>query len=136
MKKFSETDLDRSWSEEEVKGLSEGNLTKLAFLRDLKNLAFFAPCGFALYVLVGRLGVIGTILGWGGMIMFGGFALYNIFTAGLCAFSLIGAPLFEQESKTRKVAWNSLQLILSLFNLVAYAALGYLVYLGMNKSSA
>ena len=49
MKKFSERDLDRSWSSREVAALSEGELAKLAFLRDYKNFIFFVPAGYILF---------------------------------------------------------------------------------------
>lgn len=91
MKQFAERDLDRSWSAAEVASLSEGELTKLAFLRDYKNFVFFLPAGYALY-LVGGFGMIGKIIGWIGVVMFGIFALYGLFKTLFGLVVLLGTP--------------------------------------------
>ena len=74
MRKFSKRDLDRSWSLGEVGALFESELTRLAFLRDYKNLMFFVPADFVFYLVDGSFGVSGKIVGWAGVPMFGAFA--------------------------------------------------------------
>src|SRR3990167_2797664 len=64
MTNFSNKDIDRFWSQKELEKLSQKDLTKLAFLRNLKNVIFFGTPALVVYVLIGKIGIIGVILGW------------------------------------------------------------------------
>jgi len=130
MKQFAERDLDRSWSAEEVASLSEGELTKLAFLRDYKNFVFFLPTGYALY-LVGGFGTIGKIIGWVGVVVFGVFALYGLFKTLFGLVVLLGTPFMEKAAWVKKSFWRSLQFLITFGNFAIYTALAFLVYAGM-----
>lgn len=129
MRKYAEKDLDRSWSSEEVAALSEGELTKLAFLRDYKNFIFFIPIAFVLYFISGRFGMIGKIAGWIGVVMFGVFALQGLFNTGVVFISLMGTPFLDKTAPTKNIFWKSVQLLISFGNFAIYAVLT-LVLLG------
>jgi hypothetical protein len=130
-KNFSEKDLDRSWSSGEVAALSEIELTKLAFLRDYKNFIFFVPAGCVLYLVCGSLGIVGKIMGWIGIVMFGLFALQGLFNTGVVFISLLGTPFMDKASPVKNSIWKSLQLAISFGNFAIYAALAFLVYAGL-----
>ena len=130
MEQSSERDLDRSWPAEEVASLSEGELTKLAFLRDYKNFVFFLPAGYALY-LVGGFGMIGKIIGWIGVVMFGIFALYGLFNTLFGLVVLLGTPFMEKAARVKKTFWRSLQFLITFGNFAIYTALAILVYAGI-----
>ncbi len=131
MRKFSKRDLDRSFSKEEIATLSEGELTKLALLRDYKNLVFFLPAALLLYFIVGSLGLFGKILGWICVLMFGVFALQGLFNTALSFVSLIGTPFFDKRAPAKNTLWKSLQLLISSGNFAIYSALALLVYAGI-----
>jgi len=131
MKKFTERDLDRSWSPNEVDALSEGELTKLAFLRDYKNLIFFVPAAYILYFIGGSFGVVGTIVGWLGVVMFGLFALQGLFNTGVVLISLLGTPFMDKAAPLKNSIWKLLQLVISFGNFAVYAGLAFLVYAGI-----
>ena len=131
MKRFTEKDLDRPRSTDEVASLSEGELTKLAFLRDYKNLVFFIPAGYVLYLGGGSFGIVGKILGWIGVVTFGMFALQGLFNTALVFISLIGTPFADKSAPVKNSIWKSLQLVLSFLNFAIYAALALLAYAGM-----
>ncbi len=131
MKKYSERDLDRSWSLEEVQTLSEGELTKLAFLRDYKNLLFFLPVGIIFYFIASRFGLFGKIIGWLGVLTFSFFAIQGIINFALCLISLIGTPFADKKNVIKNLFWKLLQLSISFANLAIYTSLGYLIYAGM-----
>lgn len=131
MIKYTERDLDRSWSSEEVAALSEGELTKLAFLRDYKNFVFFIPIAFGLYFISGRFGIIGKIAGWIGVVMFGVFALQGLFNTGVVFISLIGTPFFDKTAPTKNIFWKSVQFIISFGNFAIYAVLALVLLVGM-----
>jgi hypothetical protein len=130
-RKYTEKDLDRSWSSEEVSSLSEGELTKLAFLRDYKNFVFFIPIAFVLYFISGRFGIIGKIAGWIGIVMFGVFALQGLFNTGMVFISLIGTPLLDKTAPTKSIFWKSVQLLISFGNFAIYAGLALVLLGGM-----
>ncbi len=131
MKKFNENDLDRSWSKDEIANLSEGELTKLAFLRDYKNFIFFVPVSYVLYLLSGSFGVIGKILGWGGIVMFCLFALQGLLNTFIVFISLLGTPFLDKTAPLKNSIWKAIQLIISFINFAIYAVLALLVYAGM-----
>jgi hypothetical protein len=131
MRKFGKRDLDRSWSTKEIATLSEGELTKLAFLRDYKNLVFFLPAAFVLYFIGGGLGLFGKVLGWIGIVMFGIFALQGLFNTAVTFVSLIGTPFFDKRVPVKNAFWKSLQLLISFGNFAIYSALALLVYAGI-----
>lgn len=131
MKNYTERDLDRSWSSEEVSALSEGELTKLAFIGDYKNFVFFLPAGFVLYLIGGSFGVFGKVIGWIGVVMFGVFALQGIFNTGVVFISLVGTPFLDKAAPVRNTFWKSLQFLISFGNFAIYATLMFIVYAGM-----
>ncbi len=131
MRKFTERDLDRPLSSEEVSALSEGELTKLAFLRDYKNFVFFLPTGFVLYFVGDSFGLFGKVIGWIGVVMFGVFALQGLFNMVLVFISLLGTPFFDKAAPFKTTFWKSLQLLVSFGNFAICAGLAFLVYVGM-----
>ena len=131
MPTFSERDLDRSWSSEEVESLSEGQLTKLAFLRDYKNFIFFLPAGYVLYLVASSFGLAGKIIGWLGVVMFGLFALQGLFNTGVVVISLLGTPFLDKTAPIKNMFWKSLQFLISFGNCAIYTGLALVVYAGM-----
>jgi hypothetical protein len=130
-RKFTERDLDRSWSPEEIKALSEAELTKLAFLRDYKSLVFFLPAAYVLSLIAGSFGPLGKVIGWLGVVMFSVFALQGLCNTVLSLISFIGTPFFEKMEPAKKIFWRFLRLLISFGNFAIYSALGFLVYKGM-----
>ena len=131
MKKYTERNLDRFWSSEEVVALSEGELTKLAFLRDYKNLIFFIPTAYVLYFISGSFGMICKIAGWIGVVMFGVFALQGLFKTGGVFISLIGTPFLDKAAVTKGIFWKSVQLLISFGNFAIYAVLALVLLAGI-----
>ena len=131
MRKYTERDLDRSWASEEVRSLSEGELTKLAFLRDYKNFIFCIPIVFALYFISGRFGVIGKIAGWIGVFTFGLFALQGLFNTGVVFISLVVAPFLDKAAPTKNIFWKSLQFVISFGNFAIYTILALVLFARM-----
>jgi len=131
MKKFSERDLDRPWSPDEVATLSEGQLTKLAFLRDYKNFIFFLPGSYVLYWVGGSFGIFGKIIGWIGILIFGLFALQALFNTGIAVISIVGTLFMDKAAPLKNTFWKSLQLLISFGNFAIYTGLALLVYAGM-----
>jgi len=102
MKKYTDRDLNRPWSSEEVAALSERELTKLTFFRNYKNFVFFIPAVFVLYLISGSFGIIGKIAGWIGVIVFAAFALQGLFNTGVVFISLIGTPFLNNTCTDEK----------------------------------
>lgn len=123
--------MNRSWSSAEATALSEGRLTKLAFLRDYKNFIFFIPIVFVLYFISGRFGIIGKIAGWIGFVMFGLFALQGLFNTGVVFISLIGTPFLDKTAPTKSIFWKSVQLFISFGNFAIYTVLALVLLNGI-----
>jgi hypothetical protein len=123
VRKYTEKDLDRSWSSEEVAALSEGEITKLAFLRDYKNFIFFIPIAIVLYSISRHFGMIGKIAGWIGVVMFGLFALQGLCNTGVVFISLIGTPFLDKTAPAKILFWKSVQLLISFGNFAIFAVL-------------
>jgi hypothetical protein len=120
MANFSEHDLNRAWSSEEVYKLSDRELTTLAFLRDRKNFFFFFPQAVVLYFAGRYLGFVGQVLGWVGVVLFGLFAVYNAFQLLLGTF-VVGTSLFvRDESQKSSFRWKALAVLLSMANAIVY----------------
>ena len=130
MRRFTERDLNRIWLKDEVVSLSESELTKLAFLRDYKNFVFFVPVGYVLY-LIGGFGIVGKIVGWAGVLMFGVFALYALLKTAFGLVVALGTPFMARNARLKKSFWRLLQFVITFGNFAIYAALAFLVYAGM-----
>jgi hypothetical protein len=120
MKKLSGHDLDRSWSSTEVRELSDRELTILAYQRDRKNLLFFFPQAVILYFAARHLGVFGQVLGWIGIVLFGLFALQNIFNFLVGVFVLLTSQLVKDVSERSSLGWKCLTVLLSFANAAIY----------------
>ena len=130
MEKFTETDLDRPWPSRQLSALSERELTKLAFLRDCKNLAFFLPAGYVFY-LAGSFGTIGKIIAWVGILVFGAFAIYGLFKTAFGLVVLVGTPFMEKDARLNKSFWRSLQFVIAAASFAIYTTLAFAVYSGI-----
>jgi hypothetical protein len=89
------------------------------------------PAGFVLYLVGSSFGIVGKIIGWIGVVMFGLFALQGLFNTGLAFISLVGTLFMNKIEPLKNSFWKSLQLIISFGNFAIYAALALLVYAGM-----
>lgn len=96
-----------------------------------KNLVFFIPAAYILYMIAGSFGIFGKVIGWLGVIMFGIFALQGLLNTLLGFVTVIGTPFHEKEAPAKKTFWRLLQLLISLGNFAIFVALGFLVYAGM-----
>ena len=75
--------------------------------------------------------MIGKILGWIGIVTFGLFAVYGLFTTGMVAVALAGTPFFDKVAPVKNTFWKFLQFLLSFGNFAIYTALAFFVYAGM-----
>jgi len=120
MNKSSENDLDRSWSTSEINGLSDRELTILAFKRDRKNAIFFFPQAIGLYFLAKHFGVFDQVLGWVGIVLLGLFTLQNTINLFVGIFVLITNHKIKNISEKSNFKWKSFAVLLSLTNIVIY----------------
>ena len=121
MVKFSEHDLDRSWSPNEVGGLSDRELTILAYRRDRKNVLFFFPQAIILYFAIDYLGVFGQALGWIAVVLFGCFALNSIFVFIVGIFVLITNQFVKDVPERSTFIWKLFAVLLSFANAAIYS---------------
>ena len=75
-----------------VAELTDQEVVVLAFKRDWKNFIFFLPVAIFLYYSSSNFGLFGQIIGWVGVIVFGLFAVYGIFSFLVGIFVLITSP--------------------------------------------
>jgi len=131
MSKFSPHDLDRPWSSDEVRKLSDRELTTLAFLRDRKNFLFFFPQAIVLYFAARYLGVFGQVLGWVGIALFGLFAVQNGFQLVLGTL-VVATNLFAKDECEKGISrWKTLAVILSMANTIVYVVAALIVCAGI-----
>lgn len=127
MTDFSENDLNRSWQQEELSRLSEKDLTKLALLRNIKNLVFFGVSALIISYIASGFGVIGTVVGWIAIALFGVLAIepfLALFTTIISIFTL---------SPGR--GWKLMQLLIAGLATVLYVCFALLIYAKMNNTS-
>jgi hypothetical protein len=128
MRRSAQQAFNRPWYLDESNALSESELTKLAFLRDIKHLVFFLPAGIVFYWIAGNFEMAGKILGWMGVLIFVYFALQGFLEFVKCVISLVELPL-----AIKNIFWKLVKLFISFANLSIYAVLALLIYAGMYK---
>lgn len=124
MTEFSDKDLDRSYSQEELSQLSEKNLTKLAFLRNLKNLIFFGVGAVVISYIASSFNTVGTVVGWIAIVIYGLFALEPLLAFFTTVISLV-VP-------TPGRGWKLIQLLVSGTAAALYAAFALYIYTKMS----
>lgn len=127
MSKFSDRDIDRHWSQKELNELSERDLTVLAFHKNLKNVIFFGVQAIVVYLIVGKIGKIGFIVGW---ISIGLLIILAIepLIATVTSLVVIIPSIFISPSN---IIWRVLQLLIALLSFAIYASLAVIIYLKM-----
>ena len=75
--------------------------------------------------------MIGKIIGWVGIVIFGVFALYGLFNTLFGFVVLVGTPFMEKAALVKKSFWRALQVLITFGNFAIYTALASLVYAGM-----
>jgi hypothetical protein len=128
MRRSAQQAFNRPWYLDESNALSETELIKLAFLRDIKHLGFFLPAGIMFYWIAGNFEMAGKILGWMGVSIFVYFALQGLLDFVKCFVSLVEIPVV-----VKNIFWKLVKLFISFANLSIYAALAFLIYAGMYK---
>ena len=123
MRKFTERDPDRQWSQKELGTLSQKDLTYLAILRNLKNVIFFAVGAIAVAYFAAGLGTIGIIIGWTAIVVLCLFALEPLWSFLLTIISLLG-PVPAK-------GWMLVQLVVAAMTALIYVLLAALIYLKM-----
>ena len=113
--------VNGSRSSGKLKELSEGELAKLAFFRNLKNLGFLTPGAFILYYITDLLGTIGQIMGWAAIIGYALFALEALLTFFTVVLSLLNP----------NKGWKIVQLAISAITALIYSFLAFIIYLGV-----
>lgn len=131
MAEFSERDLDRPWSTDELAQLSERDLATLAFRRDLKNAVYFTAAAVVVGLLAGGLGLVGTIIGWVAIVGFLVFAFVPLAGIVTGVIALVGVVTGMNPTPHPGVSWRLLQLLVALANVALYAGLAYWVYTRM-----
>ena len=124
MTEFPEKDLDKSYSQEELSQLSEKYLTKLAFLRNVKNLVFFGICAVVISYVASSFGAVGEVIGWVAIVIYGLFALEPLLGFFMTAVSIIPPTPGRQ--------WKFVQLLVSGTAAALYVALALYIYAKMH----
>jgi hypothetical protein len=124
---------DRWRTREDLAELSERDLTRLAFRRAVKNVAFFVPLAILAGLVVGLIGTACKIVGW---IAIAFFALPTLeplaaFAAGVVA--LLGALTVRRRSFRADIPWRLTQVFLSLATSLAYALSMLWIYSRMRR---
>jgi hypothetical protein len=133
MRKYSPDDLDRSWSPDEVRKVSDRELTTLAFLRDRKNFLFFFPQALILYFAARHLGVFGQVLGWVGIVLFSLFALQNAFNPIVGVVALVTSSFVADESEMNSLLWKAVAVLLSLVDTAIYSFAASVICAGIYR---
>ena len=113
--------MDRIRSSGKRKALSEGDLAKIAFFRNLKNLGFLAPSAIIIHYIAKLFGTVGTIMGWAAII---GYGLFTV--EALLTFFTIFLSLLNPNK-----GWKIIQLVISSMTAFIYIFLAIIVYLGI-----
>ena len=113
--------MDRPRSSGKLKELSEGELAKIAFFRNLKNLGFLTPGAIIIYYIAELFGTVGTIIGWAAII---GYGLFT-FEALLTFFTIFLSLLNPNKG------WKIIQLVISAMTAFIYIFLAFIIYLGI-----
>ena len=129
MTNFSNKDIDRFWSQKELEKLSQKDLTKLAFLRNLKNVIFFGTPALVVYVLIGKIGIIGVILGW---LSIGILVLLSIEPI-IAIFRTLVTLLLSVVVKRSETIWLLFQWLTVLSVFVIYISLATLIYFKLHS---
>ncbi|MGR3219935.1 MAG: hypothetical protein ACUZ8H_08990 [Candidatus Anammoxibacter sp.] len=126
MTDFSQNDLDRPWQHEELSKLSEKDLTILALRRHIKNLVFFKGISvFVISYIASGFGVIGTVVCWIAIVLFGLLAIEPFL-----AFVLTIPSIF---TRTPGRGWKIIQLLISGLATVLFVCFALLIYAKMNN---
>jgi len=120
MAEFSDRDLNRSYAKEELRGLSEKDLTKLTFHRNAKNLAFFGIGALFIAYIASALGTVGTVIGWISIAIYCLFALEPLLGFLTTVISLL-APVPGKQ-------WRLLQAIISGSSAALYIIFALYIY--------
>ena len=115
MRRSAQQAFNRPWYLDESNALSETELIKLAFLRDIKHLGFFLPAGIMFYWIASNFEMAGKILGWMGVSIFVYFALQELFDFVKCFVSLAEIPVV-----VKNIFWKLVKLFISFANLSIY----------------
>jgi hypothetical protein len=116
-------DPDRPYSQKELGQLSEKDLTKLAFLRNFKNLIFFGVGASVIGYIASSFGTVGVVIGWLAIVVYVFFALEPLMGFITTAISLI-APTPGRQ-------WKFVQLLVSGTATVFYIAFALYIYAKM-----
>jgi len=119
MTDFSENDVDRNWSQKELNQLSEKDLTKLALLKNIKNILFFGAGAFIVGWLSSSFGSFGTAIGWVAIIIYGLLTLEPSL-AFLTTILTIFSPLPDK-------GWRLIQILISGISSVIFVV--YILYI-------
>jgi hypothetical protein len=117
---FSDKDLNRTLSSKELSQISERDLTKLSFLRNLKNLISFGGGAVIVSYIAVSFGKFGSAIGWIAIIILCLLALEPLF-----AFLTTLISLLPSLSGRR---WKFVQLLISGITTIIYIGFVVLIY--------
>jgi len=129
MPEFSDKDIDKTWSANELNELSEKELTQLSFKKNLKNWGFFFVGTVIVSQLV-KLGIFGKVIGWIYISFMGIASLEGLFGFFTTIISIL-IPIFSSNIKGKDTGWKIIQIFLSGLSGLFYIGMGVAIYLQM-----
>ena len=127
MQDFSKKEPDRSLSQEELSPLSEKELAKRTFLRNIKNLALFGFGAIVACYIIDRFGTVGMVIGWLIIVIYIAFTLEALLSFSKAVISLI--------TITTNRRWQLIQLLILVTVATLYVIFALYIYAKISSTN-
>ena len=127
MQDFSKKEPDRSLSQEELSPLSEKELAKRTFLRNIKNLALFGFGAIVACYIIDRFGTVGMVIGWLIIVIYIAFTLEALLSFSKAVISLI--------TITTNRRWQLIQLLILVTVATLYVTFALYIYAKISSTN-
>ena len=127
MQDFSKKEPDRSLSQEELSPLSEKELAKRTFLRNIKNLALFGFGAIVACYIIDRFGTVGMVIGWLIIVIYIAFTLEALLSFSKTFISLV--------TITTNRRWQLIQLLILVTVATLYVTFALYIYAKISSTN-
>ena len=127
MQDFSKKEPDRSLSQEELSPLSEKELAKRTFLRNIKNLALFGFGAIVVCYIIDRFGTVGMVIGWLIIVIYIAFTLEALLSFSKTFISLV--------TITTNRRWQLIQLLILVTVATLYVTFALYIYAKISSTN-